>query len=212
MTLKISDAFGLALSHVRADPLMFVVAMLVSTMPPILADFFLDEASAMAAVSGLSLILLFVQIVIAGRCLRRANAIEHREVPKPTFYPRAFLQSIVGTFGILVGVVLFVLPGIFLFVRWFISLPALISRNTRAIDALHESWRMTKGNELPILAVSALAIIPALMGLAILFFSETWPAAMAFEVLASITLVGLWYLQIAVFQLLRVQPESGVQL
>lgn len=68
-----------------------------------------------------------------------------------------FGMGIVATLGILLGLVLLIIPGIVLLVRWSIAVPILLNSEEGVFGALGESWRATEGHFWPIL-VALLAI------------------------------------------------------
>lgn len=63
--------------------------------------------------------------------------------------------------GFLLGLILLVLPALFVTARWSIAFPLLLARGDRPTKALGESWERTRGNEFPILvSMLALAVVP----------------------------------------------------
>lgn len=59
--------------------------------------------------------------------------------------------SILYMLGVGLGLVLIVLPGLFLMARWSVASPLVIVRGGSPIKAMQDSWERTKGNEFPIL-------------------------------------------------------------
>ena len=136
---------------------------------------------------------LFLQIIAIDRCLLRNDGVEVREGQPRSFYPRAFGQSLLYGVSVILGLVLLVVPGIILALRWSVVLPILISRDTRVTDSLRQSWKMTSGNELPMLGIFALAFIPLLLGSIIGVFVGGVSGIIISETMTSATLVMCWY-------------------
>jgi hypothetical protein len=212
MTMAIGTIWRDAILLVRDDPVIVAAAMAVSTVPAVLADIYLTEFEALRAVSLLSLVLLLVQIIAIDRSLRSKNAVYGRDGGRASFYPRAFGQTILSGLAVISGLLFLILPGLFIALRWSISLPVLISGNKGVIESLSESWRMTKGHELRLFAVFASAQLLALAAIVfeVLFLDElglVW--FVISETAISAGLIMCWYLQIAVFLALRESDEIG---
>jgi hypothetical protein len=212
MTMATGTIWRDAIRLVRDDPVMVAAAMAVSTVPAVLADIYLTEFEAFRAVSFLSLVLLLLQVIAIDRSLRSKNAVYGRDGGMASFYPRAFGQTILSGLAVIIGLLFLILPGLFIALRWSISLPVLISGNKGVIESLSESWRMTKGHELRLFAVFATAQLLALAAIVfeVLFLDElgfVW--FVISETAISAGLIMCWYLQIAVFQALRVSDEIG---
>lgn len=60
--------------------------------------------------------------------------------------PMAILGSILALFGIGVGFVLLIVPGIYLAGRWMYWSTSLMDERGSAVDALGRSWALSKGN------------------------------------------------------------------
>lgn len=72
-----------------------------------------------------------------------------------------FGLGIVWSLAILAGLVLLVVPGLVLIVRWWIAAPLLISSQIGIIGSLRESWRQTDGRFWPILGAATVIWAPA---------------------------------------------------
>ncbi len=59
-------------------------------------------------------------------------------------YGRAFGLSILSNLGILVGIVLLIVPGVILYVRWTLALPAMMRENIDVTEALGRSNALTE--------------------------------------------------------------------
>lgn len=207
MKLKVFETFREGWRFCLEDPVMVSIAILVPTIPSSLADIYLDQQSAFRAASMLSLVSLLLQIIAIDRCLLRNDGIEVREGQPRSFYPRAFGQSLLCGLSIILGLILLVVPGIVLALRWAVALPILISRNSGVTESLRQSWKMIKGNELPMLGIFALAFVPLLLGVIIGVVVGGVSGIVISESMTSATIVLCWYLQIAVFLKLRASDD-----
>jgi hypothetical protein len=81
------------------------------------------------------------------------------------FLPYFGLAILFGL-SVAVGLVLLVLPAIFLIARWSLAQPLVVARGERVMKAFGESWERTSGNDFPIVvAVLLFWLVP--MGISI---------------------------------------------
>lgn len=105
-----------------------------------------------------------VASVIGGFLLAKGVIATQRTVePGMTGFGNYFLMSILYGFGVMFGLILLVIPGIILIIRWVPSLGFLISSNKGASDALSASWAATKGHGIAIFLASAVVLIAAIL-------------------------------------------------
>jgi hypothetical protein len=85
------------------------------------------------------------------------------------------LMLVPYTLGVMLGLIVFLLPGLIVMARWSIAQPLLVARGDGPMQALGESWELTKGNEFQILvALLALLILPiAIIITCSAFFEKT---------------------------------------
>ena len=86
--------------------------------------------------------------------------------------------------GVAVGAILFVVPGIIIFLMWSLASPALVAQGGGVFDVLRSSRRLTKGSRWKLLALWGVMIVPMLvlqMGSASVIGSDSetarWSAA-----------------------------------
>jgi hypothetical protein len=114
--------------------------------------------------------------------------------------------------GIVLGFLLLVVPGVFLWIRWFAGVPVAIARGEGAMPALRDSWDMTRGSEWAILAVSAVIYAPfiIMLAVAVLLLDAAFPIPVV-TMIANATLYGSmvagWYAAIAFLELRK--PTAG---
>jgi len=83
-------------------------------------------------------------------------------------------QAILIIIGVVLGVLLLVIPGLILAARWALAAPLLIGRGAGVIDAIRESWQLTRGHTLPIIIAGFILLVPvfALAGIGGVFSGE----------------------------------------
>lgn len=77
------------------------------------------------------------------------------------------LLSIVAELGIALGVILLILPGLYLAARWLLAAPVLIAERTTIGEALGESLRRTEGAWLTLALALLLSGVPLAAGAAL---------------------------------------------
>lgn len=68
--------------------------------------------------------------------------------------------SLLSAVGIALGLILFIVPGIVLLVRWSISIPYALGENAGVVDAMSASFEETRGAFWPILLVLLTCYVP----------------------------------------------------
>jgi len=90
--------------------------------------------------------------------------------------------SILVSLGVFVGLILFIIPGIILALRWSVALPACVVENLGPIAAMRRSADLTKGHRwqifglfvlIIVVAMIAFGVIGALVGMGLLAAPET---------------------------------------
>jgi hypothetical protein len=66
--------------------------------------------------------------------------------------------ALLGNLAVLLGSLLFVVPGVVLWIGWCVSAPAAIDRNLGATDAMKASFELTRTARLPLLAFAGLSL------------------------------------------------------
>lgn len=120
---------------------------------------------------------------------------------------------IVSSLAILLGMVLLIVPGIILAVRWFPVVPMLVARNEGVADALRQSWEKTRGSGIAIFAALAALYAPtfAAIPVALVLGDAVWsnPASsIALNLLASLGLISAWFAAVAYCELSGTREES----
>jgi membrane-anchored glycerophosphoryl diester phosphodiesterase (GDPDase) len=111
--------------------------------------------------------------------------------------------SYLSGIAIILGLVLFVIPGLILLVRWSLAIPIVLSERGGVIGALQESWRRTQGHFWPILGLLLVVYVPmvALLVVIAVVMGSTDSVASSIFVNAGVSLgliVG-WHSTVALF-------------
>jgi hypothetical protein len=122
-----------------------------------------------ALVYGLfGLFTLYLQLLLTGWALEAMKLVPCGYDPRrPTMgrYPTAVGQSLLWAVAVLAGLLLLVIPGLVLLVRWTVSLPALLSEDLGIAASLRRSWALTARRwplALAMLLVAGLIYAPSL--------------------------------------------------
>ena len=109
--------------------------------------------------------------------------------------------SILSELGILVGLLLFVIPGVVALVRWSMAVPIVLSERNGTMNALRESWYRTEGHFWPILGLLLIIYTPFLVLLmavgALMPSTLVLTTSILVNAVVSLTLVAGWHAAVA---------------
>lgn len=113
-----------------------------------------------------------------------------------------FGMCLVSGLGIVLGLVLLILPGLWLAARWIAAGPALFCEEVGAIDALGRSASLTKGRVAPIMIALVLASMPVLLVIGVAFVRDEYDMATSIIENAALTVSQLlvWYMAVVVYR------------
>lgn len=119
--------------------------------------------------------------------------------------------GIVSGLAILLGLVLLVVPGVILLVRWSIAMPCLLSSDDGIFDCMRRSWHQTEGHFWPVFTgFLAVYLPPLVLGLGGLAAAEWGGQPYAGILLAGLALnmalVAGWLAAVAIFAMLNPAP------
>ena len=142
---------------------------------------------------------LAAQYVLIAAALRRLGLIGDGE--GAARLPAMFGLLLLTNLAILVGVVLLIVPGVILALRWSIAVPILLAERTTIRDAMRQSWERTAGRFWPIFGVFALytVVLVAAAGAGVLFEGNVAGTILA-NVVVNIVVVAGWYADIAIYE------------
>jgi uncharacterized membrane protein len=102
--------------------------------------------------------------------------------------------AILATLGIIVGTLLFIVPGIMLAIRWSVALPACVVENMGPLAAMRRSAQLTKGHRWKIFGVFILILIIVVIVAMVVFgvvAAVVGAITLATEGIAAVVLAGL---------------------
>lgn len=148
-----------------------------------------------------SIAALMAQFVVTTKALDRRGLVQRSG---RVAWPYIGL-SILSNIGIIVGLVLLVVPGVILAIRWSIAAPLLIAEELGVTESLSESWARTKGHALTILVAYLVPLVPLLASLAIYATgdAETAQIALSTSILGNLCgnlfMAMTWLASVAVY-------------
>ncbi len=126
--------------------------------------------------------------------------------------PRRFLPylglTILVILGVIAGMILLIVPGVYLAVRWSLAQARLVARGDGVMDSLKASWDLTKGYSLRIfLAILAFGLIGIVIGFIAGLLGPTNIVGLVISQLASYTL-SMIMLGLAVVLFSHIDPHG----
>jgi len=123
--------------------------------------------------------------------------------------PAMFGLLFVTGLATFLGIVLLIVPGVILVVRWSIAVPILLAERATIREAMRQSWERTAGRFWPIFGVIAIyfGVLIAASAVAVLVFAGNPVGTFVMNLLINIVAVGMWYAAIAIYQ--RARPATG---
>ena len=119
-----------------------------------------------ALVLPLTLVSAGLSIAFQDRLTSSALRLAGQEGNPGSRFGGVFLVSLLGNLGIVLGLLFFIVPGIYLFARWSLAIPVLIEEDRGPGEALRTSWERTAGHLGPILVTFLPIYLPMLGGFA----------------------------------------------
>ncbi len=134
-------------SQVRGDWRGFAMAFIVVAIPGILVDSLLSDREAVVASLPLGLFTAYVQLLLTFRTLHANGAAppgyQTRDLTEARL-PSVIAAGIFETLAVLLGLLLFVVPGIALMLLWSLTIPVLAAERLGATDAMRRSWGLAR--------------------------------------------------------------------
>lgn len=207
--MRFRDVVEEALIMAISDRWLVAGAFVMGALPNAYAATTMTANNAFRFSSLWGVVLLIPQVLITRRALAARNAMAD-PAARPNFVWRAVGQNILYSLGLVLGLLLLIIPGLVLFVRWSIVLPVLISRNCDVSDSLSISWALT-GRNLPLAVTISVALLAAFgIGLVpVMFFGETPPALIAQEMLLMAAQISAWLMATSLYLALTEPDRAG---
>jgi hypothetical protein len=182
------------------------------------ADVLLEPPEALRATGVVGLVILYLQLLVTARALHiKESTRPGWDARRPTGgrYPRAFGISIVSTIAILAGLLLLVVPGVVLLLRWSLAYPVMLAEDEGIVGSLRRSWRLT-GKRWPLLLGYGgllLCLYGAAVALSVLFYPDFGRVPLLPALAANLGFMAAqiftWLLTVALYILLRSGEETG---
>lgn len=166
-------------------------------------------------------LLLSILTLVAQYWLTRSLLQDLGYTVRPEARMLAFIgMGIVFTAAVVLGLILLVVPGVILFVRWSIGLPLLLTSGEGVFKCLARSWRDTDGYFWPIFGAMAAIYVPGLLAFGLLFASVEFipddpflpsyllPISLANLAIEGSLIVG-WHASAAIFTLIHAAPSKA---
>jgi hypothetical protein len=173
----LNDSFAV----IRRNPVLCLgLGIVLYALPRFALSFWYVEATAASGSAGLALLSQYRMLVIASllfyvgvivilqTALIRAAIVDMQgEKPSPgdclsvalvLFFP-ILLTSLVVTLAIILGLVLLIVPGILLLLRWVVAVPVLIQERLNILDSMARSRDLTKGSRWALLGLWLILIV-----------------------------------------------------
>lgn len=213
MERKIDTALILrgSFALLRGNLRMALVAMLTLVAVATAADMIGADGAGLNLAVGI--IAIFAQYAVTRGALRSAGLL--RADGKAGRAGAFVLTLILTGLGIALGLVLLILPGIYLWARWSIVAPLIIGDGMGSNEAMGESWSRTQSIVAPISAALLLLNVPLLLFVGTLFFySDYGPTSLGLALLSNLLVYTAqtfsWHAAVAIHQLTR-DPSGDLE-
>lgn len=205
--LAAGDVLSRTLKLIAARPVPALIGLLALVPAGIVLDLTPDPDLATAINFAISLVGLFAQFLITVALMRGTGALGAGERAGSA---ASFVgASIVTGLGVVFGVLLLVLPGIYLWARWSIVMPLIVGERMTMGDAMRESAERARGRIVAIGVAAALLGLPWLAAVGLYFWygiaEVVLPLALsiAINLLLYVPQIASWYCAVAVHALTR---------
>lgn len=124
--------------------------------------------------------------------------------------------SLLVTLGIIIGLVLLIVPGILVLLRWAVTMPVLIQERRGILDSMARSRDLTAGSRWPMLGLWViLVVVSALMSLVInrvaIPLNVTFGLLADAVVRAALLVLSSVVMAVTYIELLRIKEGTGVE-
>lgn len=200
---------------VAAMPFTFAVAMVLAAMLGVLSDVASEQSSGINGVAlfAYSIALTFVQVWISREAFEKLGA---RPVMSIANAPSLFIQNLLIGIAMLVGLLLLVLPGIYIVARWYLANAFLILHGGGRRAAMGRSWALMESRwpvALGIMIIlTAVAAVPLLTAVYPLPFAADYKFGMliATNLVSAVGIVASYLAAIALLTLIE-PPTNALQ-
>ncbi|KTE15515.1 hypothetical protein [Sphingopyxis sp. H115] len=200
---------------VSVMPVTVLIAWLLMTLIGILSDIGIERANDSGSVVLIfyGIAITFVQVWLTREVLERAGVVPRVSIVNSL---TVYLQGLFIGLGILVGLLLLVLPGLYLFARWYLASVILIRDGGGRRAAMARSWEMLESHWPAALGVGAILFAMSAAPLALDLYRPSFTNGHEFAWLTMINLlssagqVGSYLAAVALLLNIE-QPASTLQ-
>lgn len=209
--LGVRDIVSRTMALIERNMGTALLALLALTASSIAIDFSSDAFSFVPILASLP-IYLVAQYVLTRRALAgEGMPFANRSGLGSSFCGTSLVTSLVSALALL----LLIVPGVYLFLRWSISIPAVLAEGKRIDDAMATSRERTRDNLVPIGLAHLIVNVPWILGIWLSFRgfpgaeTLTLPASVLMNTLVSSGYIASWLCMVATYGLL--QPTRDLE-
>jgi hypothetical protein len=206
--MQLSDIWRSMMTMILRTPMIWVI--LAVNIAAIVSTHFVDDDSTAAAIISIS---SFAKVAFAMIITRQLLFEDDYIMPVSSetgqrgFFS-VFGLSMLSGLGIVLGSLLLIVPGVFLFLRWSIALPIMVAQHTPVVESLKRSWAMTE----PVQTAIFMAFLPIILiwitSMAVVVFQDEGPILMASDIANEIVTLFSWVLAVPIYQSLSKKIED----
>lgn len=181
-SMSVGRVFALAIATIRDNPVLtLVITLLFGTAPQLLLSYatsWLDAAestsTSLAIVAGmLASVALGLAVQVMTQAILTRVTVAQSQGRKASFGESAaaalnialplFGLAIVAGFGVVLGLVFLIVPGVIAYVVWAVAAPALVEERQGIFAALRRSADLTDGSRWRVFGVSAVLAVTGIL-------------------------------------------------
>ena len=163
----IKESWEIVKKNVRLIALLMIAFILYQIIQGIVQGFFRESILAALVSLAFTVVTLFLEIGFIKIVLKLIDG-HKAEITELWAYPQYLLRmigaSILYGLIVLVGLILLIIPGIYLALRLQFYSYYIIDKDAEAIDSLKMSWKVTEGNMINIFLFTLLLVALNILG------------------------------------------------
>lgn len=182
----------------RVNAALAIAALVALTVVGVAADLYPDFTRPAGLVSGLLSLVLQYEISLA-------LLVQYGLVDSTRRRRRLWAMlglSLVSGIGILLGLILLILPGIYLVVRWSAAVPALIGEDAGVFESLSRSAEAVEGRFWQVCGAMLVVwtpFVPALLVAVLVLEDQRLIGALVSNIAINLCLIVGWHLAVAIY-------------
>jgi hypothetical protein len=199
VNIRIDTLLRRVAALLRAHPLPGLLWFVVLVAAGVAVDAFTDGDPRNQFL--LALPMTFAQFALVSALLRGTEL--HRAWAQPGRVASYVGLGIVTGLAIFAGLMVLILPGLYLYARWVVATPLVVGEGARMGEAMARSWRRTAPAGVPIAAALALVNLPFVAGMLVMLYlyppygPAPFDLALLSNALFFASSIASWYLAVA---------------